>query len=64
LVDPTSFGGKQSLDEVVMELAGIAIPAYVVHRGDPLPDALSQPITSADLLISKQYSKPEQIPVS
>jgi uncharacterized protein (DUF58 family) len=59
LVDPTSFGGKQSLDEVVMELAGIGIPAYVVRRGDPLPYALSQPITSDDLPISRQYSKPE-----
>lgn len=64
LVDPTSFGGKQSLDEVVMELAGIGIPAYVVRRGDPLPYALSQPITSDDLPISRQYSKPEQIPAS
>jgi uncharacterized protein (DUF58 family) len=62
LVDPTSFGGKQSVDEVVTELAGIGIPAYVVRRGDPLPYALSQSITSDELLISRQYSKPEQIP--
>jgi len=64
LVDPASFGGKQSLDEVVMELAGIGIPAYVVRRGDPLPNALSQPITSDYLPISRQYSKTEQIPAS
>jgi uncharacterized protein (DUF58 family) len=62
LVDPTSFGGRQSLDEVVMELAEIGIPAYVVHKGDTLPHALSQPITSSD--IPRQYSKPEQIPAS
>jgi len=64
LVDPTSFGGKQSLDEVVMEIAGIGIPAYVVRRGDLLPQALSQPITSDDPLILKRYGKPEQTPAS
>jgi uncharacterized protein (DUF58 family) len=64
LVDPASFGGKESLDEVVMELAGIGIPSYVVRRGDPLPYALSQPITSDGPPISGQHSKPEQIPAS
>jgi uncharacterized protein (DUF58 family) len=64
LVDPTSFGGKQSLDEVVMELVSVGIPAYVVHRGDPLPHALSALITPDDLPIFKQYSKPERIPAS
>jgi len=64
LVDPVSFGGKESLDEVVMELAGIGIPSYVVRRGDPLPYALSQPITSDGLPIAGQHSKPEQIPAS
>jgi len=64
LVDPTSFAGKQALDEVVMELVGIGIPSYVVHRGDPLPYALSQPITLNDLPIFTQYGEPEQIPAS
>jgi uncharacterized protein (DUF58 family) len=64
LVDPTSFGGEQSLDEVVIKLAGIAIPAYVVHRGDPLPYALSRPIIPDNLPIFRQYSEPEQIPAS
>jgi uncharacterized protein (DUF58 family) len=64
LVDPMSFGGNQPLDGVVTALAGIGIPAYVVRRGDLLPQALSQPITSADLPISKQRSKPEQIRAS
>ena len=64
LVDPMSFGGKQSLDEVVMGLVGVGIPVYVVHRGDPLPYALSRPINPDDLSIFKQYSKPEQIPAS
>lgn len=62
LVDPASFGGKQALDEVVMKLVSVGIPAYVVHRGDPLSHALSRPITPDDLPIFKQYSKPEQIP--
>jgi uncharacterized protein (DUF58 family) len=64
LIDPTSFGGEQSLDEVVMELVSVGIPAYVVHRGDELSYALSRPITVDDLPIFKQYSKPEQIRAS
>jgi uncharacterized protein (DUF58 family) len=64
LVDPTSFGGKQALDEVVMKLVSVGIPAYVVHRRDPLPYALSRPITLNDLPIFTQYSKPVQIPAS
>jgi uncharacterized protein (DUF58 family) len=61
LVDPTSFGGKQSLDQVVMELVSVGIAAYIVHRGDSLPYALSRPITPDDLSIFRQYGKPEQI---
>jgi len=64
LVDPTTFGGKQALDEVVMKLVSIGIPAYVVHRGDPLSHALSRPIIPDDLPIFKQYSKSEQVPAS
>jgi uncharacterized protein (DUF58 family) len=64
LIDPTSFGGEQSLNEVVRELVSVGISAYVVHRGDALPDALSRPITADDLPIFEQYSKPEQIPAS
>jgi len=64
LVDPASFGGKQGLDEVVMRLMSIGIPAYVIHRGDPLSHALSRPITLNDLPVFAQYSKPEQIPAS
>jgi len=64
LVDPASFGGKQALDEVVMKLVSVGIPAYVVHRGDALSHALSRPITLDDLPIFVQYSKPEQIPAS
>jgi uncharacterized protein (DUF58 family) len=62
LVDPTSFGGKQSLNEVVMELVSVGIPAYVVHRGDPLSHALSRPITLNDLHVFTRYGEPEQIP--
>jgi hypothetical protein len=64
LVDPASFGGKQSLDKVVMELMSAGIPAYVVHRGDTLSHALSRPITLDNLPIFRQYSEPEQIPAS
>ena len=32
LVDPASFGGKQSLDEVAVELVSVGIPTYLVHR--------------------------------
>ncbi|MGB5925487.1 MAG: DUF58 domain-containing protein [Dehalococcoidia bacterium] len=64
LVDPTSFGGKQALDEVITKLVSVGIPVYVVHRGDPLSHALSRPITLDDLPVFTQYSKPEQIPAS
>lgn len=64
LVDPASFGGKQALDEVVMKLVSVGIPAYVVHRGNALSHALSRPITLNDLPISTQYSKPEQVSAS
>ncbi|MCJ7576137.1 MAG: DUF58 domain-containing protein [Dehalococcoidia bacterium] len=59
-VDPASFGGERSPDQAVMELVGAGIPAYVVHKGDALPYALSRPITPDDLLIFKQHGKPEQ----
>ncbi len=61
LVDPTGFGGKEPLDEVAMGLVSAGIPAYVVHRGDNLPYALSQPIMPDDLLTFKQCSNAEQV---
>lgn len=64
LVDPTTFGGKQALDAVVMKLVSVGIPAYIVHRGEPLSRALSQPISLNDLPIFTQYSESEQIPTS
>jgi uncharacterized protein (DUF58 family) len=62
LVDPTSFGGKQALDEAVMKLAAIGIPAYLVRRGDLLSYALSRPITMNDLAAFTPYGEPERIP--
>ena len=64
LIDPASFGAQQSLDEAIMELASTGIPAYVVHRGDPLPHALSEPITSYDLTVFKLHDRPDQIPAA
>lgn len=64
LVDPTSFGGERSVDEAIAELTGMGIPAYIVHRGDTLPNALSEPVTSNDSLVFKRYGKPERMPVS
>jgi uncharacterized protein (DUF58 family) len=64
LVDPASFGGEQSLDEVVMELLNVGIPAYIVRKGDPLPYALSRPIIPDDLPISKRNDKPKQMVAS
>jgi len=61
LVDPTGFGGKESLDEVAMGLVSAGIPVYVVHRGDNLPYALSRPIMPDDLLMFKQWSNAEQV---
>ena len=62
LVDPTSFGAKQALDEVVVKLASVGIPAYLVHKGDPLSHALSRPITLNDLDVFTHYGKPERVP--
>jgi uncharacterized protein (DUF58 family) len=62
LVDPTSFGGKQALDEAVMKLAAIGIPVYLVRRGDLLSYALSRPITMNDLAAFTPYGEPERIP--
>ena len=60
LVDPASFGGEQSLDEVAMELLNAGTPAYMVRKGDLLPYALSRPIMPDDLPESKKNGKPEQ----
>ena len=62
LVDPTSFGGRQAPDDVVMKLASVGIPAYLVRRGDPLSYALSRPITMNDLAVFTRYGKPGPIP--
>lgn len=62
LVDPASFGGKQALDEVVMRLVSLGIPAYVVRRGDLLSNALSRSITTDHLPTFTECSKPEPIP--
>jgi uncharacterized protein (DUF58 family) len=64
LVDPTSFGGGQSLDEVVTKLMSVGIPAYVIRRGDPLSQALSRPITADNPPVFTRYSEPEQITAS
>jgi uncharacterized protein (DUF58 family) len=64
LVDPASFGGEQSLDEVVMELVSVGIPAYIVSKGDPLRYALSRPVIPDDLPMSKKNGKPEQMVAS
>jgi uncharacterized protein (DUF58 family) len=64
LVDPASFGGEQSLDEVVAELVSVGIPVYVVHRGDALPYALSRPITGREVLSFEQRDTPESLRAS
>jgi uncharacterized protein (DUF58 family) len=55
LVDPTSFGAKESLDPVVLELTSTGIPAYVVRRGDVLSYALSRPITTVALPVAEHH---------
>lgn len=61
LVDPSSFGGEQSHCEVAAELITAGIPAYMVHSADPLPSALSRPISLSDLPPLGQYGEPEQM---
>ena len=64
LIDPASFGGKQSVDEVVAELVSVGIPVYMVGKGDPLASALSRPITPRGLSIFEQRDTPELIRAS
>ncbi len=50
LVDPESFEGVRSCPyDVAIRLMSTSIPAYIVRRGDPLPLALSRPMTTRDL---------------
>jgi uncharacterized protein (DUF58 family) len=64
LVDPASFGGRQRLDEVVMQLVSVGIHTYIVHRGDSFPHALSRPMTLHELPVFEQHSMPEAIRAS
>jgi uncharacterized protein (DUF58 family) len=64
LVDPASFGGKQSLDEVMTELVSVGTPVYIVCRGDPLPYALSRSIIPQGLLVFEQRDTPERMRAS
>jgi uncharacterized protein (DUF58 family) len=64
LVNPATFGGTQSLDEVVAELVGVEIPVYVVHRGDALAYALSRPMTPQGLLMFGERGTPGRIQAS
>jgi uncharacterized protein (DUF58 family) len=64
LVDPASFGGEQSLGEVVAELVSVGIAVYIVHRGDALPYALSRPITPQEVLIAERRDRPERMRAS
>jgi uncharacterized protein (DUF58 family) len=57
LVDPVSFGGEQSLDGVVMALLNAGTLAYMVRKGDSLPDALSRPIMTDYLPVSEESGK-------
>ncbi len=41
-VDPVSFGGRQSSEEVLKSLEMSRIPTVVVRKGDPIGTALSQ----------------------
>jgi uncharacterized protein (DUF58 family) len=61
LIDPASFGGEQSQGEVAAALVSSGIPAYIVGRADPLPYALSRPISPHDLPTLGQYSEPGQM---
>jgi uncharacterized protein (DUF58 family) len=64
LIDPASFGGKQSLDEVLAQLVGAGIHVYVVRRGDLLAFALSRPITAERLPTFEQLNALKRIRAS
>ena len=64
LIDATTFGGEHPLDENVVKLVSAGIPAYVVHKGDHVADALCRPIILDDLPLYKRNGKPKQMVAS
>jgi uncharacterized protein (DUF58 family) len=64
LVDPASFGAKQSAGDVVAQLVRVGIPVYVVRRGDPLSSALCRSIAPNELPIFEQRDTSEPIRAS
>jgi len=49
LIDPMSFGSRQSCYEVAERLMSVGVPSYRIRRGDDISSALSRTMTPADL---------------
>ena len=64
LVDPMSFGGQESPDEVAARFVGAEIPVYVVRRGEALDYALSRPVIPQEILIPGRRDNPERVGAS
>lgn len=43
VIDGSTFGGTRSYAELIVELEAANIPTYIIHRNDPLDQALAQP---------------------
>ena len=56
VVDASSFGGPQSSQKVLVELAEAGIPTYLVRQGDRIPDAFGA------LYLGSRFPEPEPEP--
>jgi hypothetical protein len=43
LVEPSTFGGRDSSIHVIGQLAAANVPTYLVKRGEPLAESLRTP---------------------
>ncbi len=50
VVDGRSFGAAKSYTPLLVELESANIPTYIIHRGQDIGDALSEPVTQSNRL--------------
>lgn len=58
IIDPSSFGGPGDVDAVGNRLAAGGIRTYAVRKGQPLGDAMAQPMFAPTFTLTSRY-KPE-----
>jgi hypothetical protein len=58
LIDPSSFGGTGDIEPVGNRLASGGVRTYSVRQGQPLGDAMAQPMFAPTFTLTSRY-KPE-----